>query len=201
MASGASVRLPLARDPLAKEPYLAIAHAGSARSGSRCKIHPANFACSTHGCALQYPCTCKESHLGRCWPAVAASFGNECLFCPFCQNNDVCQCMDIDVIRQVLTMFICARNDNISLAATLDPSALEAVAPQLLRTRKLAFWAPSARAVMGRLRRSIGCLTIAVRAPLLPGSIIQGCLPWLLAVNKGLQATQRQLHSCTLHHP
>ena len=58
------------------------------------------------------------------------------------------------------------RNDNIFLAAPLDPRALEAAAPQLLRTQKLAILAPSAKAVLGRTRRSIGCLTISVRVAL-----------------------------------
>ncbi|BDA51196.1 probable pre-mRNA-splicing factor ATP-dependent RNA helica at N-terminal half [Coccomyxa sp. Obi] len=53
-----------------------------------------------------------------------------------------------------------ARNNSISLAAPLDAAALEEAAPQLLQQHANVFWAPGAKAVVGRLQRCIGAIVL-----------------------------------------
>lgn len=55
------------------------------------------------------------------------------------------------------------RNATVSLAAPLTVDALAEAAPQLLSHRKLVFWAPGAKAVVGRRQRCIGALVVEVR--------------------------------------
>lgn len=59
------------------------------------------------------------------------------------------------------------RNDTIWLAAPLDAAALEEAAPQLLRSHTHVFWAPGAKAVVGRRQRCIGEIILEVGANLL----------------------------------
>ena len=56
------------------------------------------------------------------------------------------------------------RNDTIWLAASLDATALEEAAPQLLRSHTHVFWAPGAKAVVGRRQRCIGEIILEVCA-------------------------------------
>jgi hypothetical protein len=54
-------------------------------------------------------------------------------------------------------------NSSIYMAAALDTAVLRLRAPQLLHREKLVFWAPSAKAVVGRTQLRIGGLVVEVR--------------------------------------
>ncbi len=53
-------------------------------------------------------------------------------------------------------------NSSISLAAPLDVAELAVAAPQLLQHRTNVFWAPGAKAVIGRRQRCIGAIVLEV---------------------------------------
>ena len=53
-------------------------------------------------------------------------------------------------------------NSSISLAAPLDAAELAEAAPQLLQHRTNVFWAPGAKAIIGRRQRCIGTIVLEV---------------------------------------